>query len=287
MPDIFDYNAFKKRKANRKAIAYDFWFDKLLLDVSQIFEYTNLPANLPQWEIEQRLILWGRAPIFKTKDYGLVTAWGFGSGVGIYNGQPQFGYAQPVLGSASGLTDGKDGIVMYGTSLDKTNFNSGTIGRRIKYYADMLSDIDVSRQISLLNNRAVNTVIAKSDNAVNELKSFYKKLYEGDLVVPKITSGVLDSTENLLKGVNNNMGFTPADLDIAQQNLLKLFWTDFGVAYGESKRERMLTDEITAEQDSLDISIYDMLKCRQDGVNKINVLFGTVIAVGVNNNVIT
>ena len=283
----FTPDVFRRKRGKRKTIAFDFWYDKLLLAVAQIFVYQNLPANLPRWELEQRLILWGRAPIFQTKEYGIVTSWGACSGVNIYNIPNTFGYAQAVLGSKSGLTDGVDGIIMYGTSLDRQQYNSGVIGRRIKYYADLLSDIDVSRQVALLNNRAINTVSAKSDNALRELKNFYSRLYDGDLVVPKIDSGVLDSTENILKGLANNNGYTLADFDTAQQNILKLFWGDFGIAYGESKRERMLTDEITAEQDCLDISISDMLACRQEGVDKINVLYGTSITVEVNNNVIT
>ncbi len=280
-----DLRKYKKR--NRKNFSYNIWFDKLLSSVSRLFIYENLPANLPQWELEQRLILWGRAPIFQTNEYGIVTSWGGTSGVDIYNVSNQFNYAQSILGSGSGLIDGIDGIIVYGTSIDKINGASGVIGRRIAYYSDILSDIDVSRQIALINNRAINSVYAKTDNALNELREFYRQLYDGSLVVPKISSGVFDVTENVLKNVPNNTGYGLADLDTAQQNILKMFWNDFGIRYGESKRERMLTDEITAEQDSLDISISDMLVCRQTGVQKINLLYGTAISVDVNNEIIT
>lgn len=280
-----DLRCLKKR--NRKEYAFNVWFDKLLCSVARLFIYDNLPANLPQWELEQRLILGGRACIFQNEIYGVVTVWGGTSGIDIYNNANQFNYAQTVLGSASRMLDGIDGVIMYGTSIDKINGASGVIGRRISYYADILSDIDVSRQIALINNRAVNSVYAKTDNALNELRDFYKQLQEGKLVIPKISSGVFDTTENVLKNVPNNTGYGLADFDTAAQNTLKQFWNDFGIKYGESKRERMLTDEVNAEQDSLDISIYDMLDCRRTGVEEINMLYGTAITVNVNNDIIT
>ncbi len=275
------------RGRNRKEFAYNVWFDKLMLSVAQLFVYENLPPNLPQWEIEQRLIMAGRALIFQQETYGVVTSWGGTAGVNIYNNANEFNYAQPILGSQSGLIDGIDGVIMYGTSLDKIYGSSGVIGRRISYYADMLSDIDVSRQIAVINNRSMNCVSAKTDNALNELREFYRQLYNGEIVVPKISSGVLDATENVLKSVPNTTGYGLADLDAAEQNILKMFWNDFGIRYAQEKRERLLTDEINADNDNLNISICDMLQCRRDGIDKINLLYGTAIIVNVNNDIIT
>ncbi len=284
---INEFGLRSLRGRNRKKFAYNVWFDKLMLAVSQLFIYDNLPANLPQWEIEQRLIMSGRAIIFQNETYGVVTSWGGTSGVNIYNNANEFNYAQPVLGSNSGLVDGIDGVIMYGTSLDKIYGNSGVMGRRISYYADLLSDIDVSRQVALINNRSTNCVVAKTDNALNELREFYRQLYNGDVIVPKISSGVLDATENILKSTPNSAGYGLADLDAAQQNILKMFWNDCGIRYAQEKRERLLTDEINADNDNLNISICDMLNCRRDGINKINLLYGTAITVDVNNDIIT
>ncbi len=280
-----ELRCFRGRK--RKDYSFNVWFDKLLSVVVHLFVYENLPANLPQWELEKRLIIAGRAPVFQNETYGIVTAWGGTSGVDIYNNANQFNYAQVRLGSSSCMINNIDGVIVYGTNIDKIVGSSGAIGRRISYYADILSDIDVSRQIALINNRAVNVVTAKTDNALNELRQFYRQVQDGNIVIPKISSGVLDATENILKNVPNSTGYGLADFDTATQNTLKLFWNDFGIRYGETKRERMLTDEVTAEQDSLDISIYDMLQCRREGIEKINLLYGTAITVDINNDIIT
>lgn len=276
-----------KRKRTRKNRAYNMWVDKLLLIVSRVFVYENLPPNLPQWEIEKRLIMSGNCFVFKNETYGVITSFGGLSGVDIYNNANGFNYAQAIVGSKSGLKNMVDGVIVYGTSIDKLYCSRGAIGRRIQFYADLLSDIDVSRQVGLINNRGINSVIAKSDNALNELKTFYSKLQDGELVVPRIASGVLDSTENLLKQVSNNAGYNLSDFDIAQMNILKLFYHDFGIAFSTEKKERLLTDEVAADNEALDVNIADMLACRQDGINAINNLFGTSITVGVFNRDIT
>lgn len=282
--EFFDYG---KRKNTRKKRAFNMWVDKLLLIVSRVFTYENLPPNLPQWEIEKRLIMNGNCFVFKNETYGIITSFGGLSGVDIYNNANGFNYAQAVVGSKSGLKNMVDGVIMYGTSIDKLYGSRGVIGRRVQFYADMLSDIDVSRQVGLINNRGINSVIAKSDNALNELKAFYNKLQDGDLVVPRIASGVLDATENLLKQSGNVQGYNLQEFDVAQQNILKMFYHDFGIAFASEKRERLLTDEVAADNEALDINISDMLVCRQDGINAINNLYGTSIIVGVTNRDIT
>lgn len=271
-----------KRKNTRKKRAFNMWIDKLFLIVSRVFVYENLPPNLPQWEIEKRLIINGNCFVFKNETYGVITSFGALSGVDIYNNANEFNYAQSILGSKSRLTNLVDGVIIYGTSIDKLYGSRGVIGKRIQYYADILSDIDVSRQVGLINNRCINSVVAKSDNALNELKSFYTRVQDGELAVPRITSGVLDATENILKQ-NNNSGYSLSEFDIAQMNILKLFYHDFGIAFSTEKRERLLTDEIAADNEALDINISDMLDCRQNGITAINNMFGTNITVGVIN----
>lgn len=283
--ELYENLCIPCKRATPKDRAYRFWFDKLLTIVISVFKYDNLPPNLPYWEIEKRLILGGRCFIFKNEMYGIITSFGATSGVDIYNNASEFNYAQAVLGSQSGLKNMIDGVIIYGSSVDKINGNSGAIGRRLQYYADLLSDIDVSRRVGLINNRATRSVIVKSDNAVNELRNYYRQLTDGELAVPKIATGVLDATEDINKIRTSE--YALPEFDSAQTNVMKMFYSDFGIAYNTDKRERLITDEIDAECDSLDVNIADMLNCRVDGFNAVNNLFGSAIVVGVNNDNIT
>lgn len=282
---MYNPDNIKRKRLTPKRASYACWYNQLMTFALGIFNYRNLPANLPAQEIEQRLIIDGYSAIFRTKLYGIVTASGGKSGVNIYNESSQFNFSQPILGSKSGLKDMIDGVIMYGATIDRY-LGYGSTGAYIRYYADVLSDIDITRRVMMINGRAVNTVTAKTDNALRALTDFYCKIEEGAVSVPLLASGILPSTDDLLKGVKTNT-FSLSDLDYAQHNALKLFYAHFGVAYSSDKAERLIEDEVNADKDALNVNIANMLSERQKGVNAINRLYGTNITVSCNNISVT
>lgn len=277
------------KKRNRKEDLFEMWFNKLLAITANIFKCENLPANLPLWQIESRLILRGYCGIFKNETYGIITSQTSLIGVDIYDMPNQFMYSQAVLKSPEKpLINNVNGVIAWGTSIDKMRFTgTGHTSKILRYYADILSDIDLSRRIFLINNRATASVTAKSDNALTALKEFYRQLENGELYIPKIVSGALNSTEDILKDISRSSVTSLNDFDVCTQNVLKMFYADMGISYAQEKRERMITDEVTAEQDALSANVRDMLMCRQEFAQQCNSLFGTALVYEVNNNVIT
>lgn len=276
----------KNGRRGAKGRAYKTWYNYLYLIVSNIFVYYNLPANLPAREIEKRLILGGYALIFNTKLYGLVTAWGGRYGVNIYDYGNEFNYAQTILGSEEGIKDNINGVIMYGSSVDRFS-GVGITGKMIEYYADLLSDIDVSIDISVINNRAVNTIGAKSDGALASLREYQQRLYEGETIIPKLVGNQLfDSTENILKQETQTPNAL-AELTNTQTAILKRFYNSFGIPFVEKKAERLIDSEVDTDKECLSVNLTDYLNNRREGVEAINNLFGTNIIVEVNNNVIT
>lgn len=277
------------KSKGRKRQLFNLWFDRLLLVVTNIFKCENLPSNLPLWQIESRLALVGYCCIFKNEVYGIITSNCSLNGIDIYDMPNKFIYAQAVLKSPKRpLVNLTDGVIGWGTSVDKMYYNGqGHIKKLINYYADILSDIDLSRRIYLINGRATTSVTAKSDNALTALREFYRQLENGELYIPKIESGVLDSTEDILKDVTRASSISLGDFDVCTQNILKMFYADLGISYAMEKRERMITDEVVAEQDALSGNVRDMLACRQEFARQCNATFGTELIYGVNNDVIT
>lgn len=260
----------------------------LMIDVN-LFKCENLPPNLPLWEIEKRLIINGFCCVFQNEVYGIITSNCSLSGVNIYDLPNSFVYGQAVIGSSVSPMDNLvNGVIGWGCSADKLYYNArGVIGQQIEWYADILSDIDITERIALINGRATASVTAKSDNALTALKEFYRQLQDGELYIPKIESGVLDSTEDILKDVMCNGSLGLQELDTCRQNILKMYYTDRGISFSSEKRERLLTDEIAAEEDALSANMADRLKCHKDFENAINSLYGTALRFEVNNDVIT
>jgi Phage Connector (GP10). len=74
----------------------------------------------------------------------------------------------------------------------------------------------------------------------------------------------------------------------AHQYILAQFYREIGIGDNfNMKRERINTAETELMTGSLDVNVWNMLKNRQDAVEKINELFGTSISVRFNENVFT
>lgn len=271
---------------DRRAWYVKRWVQDLTLIEASKFEWQNLPVNLPAWEIEQRLIIDGADCVFKHPVYGLVTMWGGRKGVGIYNQATGFTGAQSVLGEFSG-TDGVDCVLGYNTSRDKNYISKSVVGSRLLWFANILADIDLSLSMIAEAARAMNTIGAKTDNAVNTIELWYDSLRKGKRYVPLLETGVFEDVVPMLSKECADARGMANDLLALKSSYLKMFYNWSGVSYITKKAERMITDEVEADEDMLSINIWDQLSCRADFAARINNLFDTNISVRVNNIVIT
>jgi len=72
----------------------------------------------------------------------------------------------------------------------------------------------------------------------------------------------------------------------AHRSLLQDFYNEIGIGYqGNAKRERVNTAEVGMMRGCLDISIWNMKKNLEDGLERVNELFGTSIGVEINDEV--
>lgn len=275
-----------KRIDNKRDFYLKRWMDELVLIEGSKFQYENLPVNLPAFELEGRLIQQGFTCIWKHAVYGLVTAWGSKSGVGIYNNATTATCAQPALGEFKG-SDGVDCIIGYNTSLDKGFRGGSVIGDRLVWYANILADIDVSLSMISISARSMNTIGAKTDNAVNAIQMWYDKLYKGEQYVPLLETGVFTDVVPMINKDCADARALSADLQMLKTAYVKQYYNSCGVSYIQKKAERMVVDEVEADEDMLSINIYDQLGCRAEFVTRMNALFGTNTKVHVNNLVIT
>lgn len=263
------------------------WMQDLTLIEGNKFEYESLPVNLPAFELERRFIQQGFTVAFKHNVYGLVTMWGSRSGVGIYNNATMFTGAQPALGSVSGLVDGVDCIIGYNTSLDKPYSPNSVVGSRLTYYANILGDLDLSLSMISESSRAMNTLGAKTDNAVNVIAKWYDSLRRGKRYVPLLETGIFESTVPMISKDCADARALSNDLNMLKTAYMKQFYNSCGISYIMKKEERMITDEVQADEDMLSINIIDQLNCRAEFVSRVNALYGTHINVHVRNMVIT
>lgn len=244
-----------------------------------IFLWDGLPDSLPAHELEYGLIWQGFAPFFKVPKYGLVTInnnngaiYGFDE----YYHATDLTYAQPKLGNGHRLI-GKDCEVIYNSFVDIEDRVG--LSELIKRYAILLADVDSSLDIVTVNRRATALNVAKTSQLAKSVNNVMQKIRHGTYDTINEES-ILDCFRTL--PYDENTRLTLQELTTTKSFIMSEFWSAIGVKSSVTKRERVISDEIATENQMLLINVNDMLRERQDGVKKVNAMFGTNISVRLN-----
>ena len=198
----------------------------------------------------------------------------------------RFIIANPVLGSKE-VKIGEDGIVIYNTLVDKyvwtgsgPIFASG-LDDYISQTATLLADNIISINCVQVNTRVSTFFTADSESQAIAGEGILKKMYAGK------PYQILRS--DLLEKLNVN----PVNAAAAAQNVTELielhnyiissFFQNIGIrANNNMKRERLVTDEVDAQNDYLEINILEFLAPWQKGLDAVNELYGTKFKVEIN-----
>lgn len=270
-------------KATSVKNGFDYWCNILLNKCLNIFTYKNLPDSLPQEEIELRLILFGYAIIFKSekdKSKGqIVTSRGGISGIDKYYHATKAVYAQPVLGSGNLKID-ENCVIIYDSLIESYGSQVGILRTMIKRYARIMADIESSIDTYAINTRAAYVNVVKNQQTADNIDIMRKKLELGENPVINEQS-LIDSYRTLPYFGTQPQG-TLDSLITARKNMLKTFLSEIGINFSQTKKERMITDEIESDTQILTINVNNMLDYRKKGIKKVNEMFNTKIEISIN-----
>ena len=198
----------------------------------------------------------------------------------------QFIIANPILGSKQVKID-VDGVVFYNTKIDQFWLNGSSeifatgLYDLIEQTATLLADNIISINCVQVNARVNTFFDADSEAQAIAGEAILKKMYAG---VPYM---VLRG--DLIEKIRVN----PVNTSATGQNITELvelhnyiianFFQSIGIKSNNiMKRERLIRDEIESQDDFLQISILEMLAAWQDGLNKVNQMYGTEFSVKLN-----
>lgn len=261
---------------------YWFWFWKLYNIVIDIFSYENLPERITKEDIENSLILLGHATVFDRKGhlYSVFSRiYDFD-----YHYQPtKMVYANPRLVDAHIYTIGEDCEVIYNTSMKHRVWNlkvDSGLYTFIARYARQLADIEATLNIYTVNSRITSYPTADGDKMASSIKAFFDKIKLGqnaviadDAIINRFRNVDINRS-SIRDGVN--------DWLIARDKIFEQFLRDIGVRMNNPKKAQVNEEEIEANDQLLLISLDDLLLARQEGVDRVNNLFGTDIKVKIN-----
>ena len=270
---------------------YDWYFKWLAGKVMSLFIITDedpseRTASIDWDYFKLNLILNGQICITDFKDKLYACIGNRGGSPNEYYLPSRFIIANPILGSKE-VQIGKDGVVIYNTKIDKyvwtgtgPIFASGLCDY-IAQTATILADNIISINCVQVNTRVSTFFIADSESQALEGEATLKKMYAG---CPYL---ILKS--DILEKLNVN----PVNAAAASQNITELielnnfvissFFQNIGIrANNNMKRERLVTDEVEAQNDYLEINVLEFLAPWQDGLDEVNKMYGTSLKVHLN-----
>lgn len=253
---------------------FAFYKNLLLEKCFGMFTYDGLPETLPAEQLENRLIMTGYAAVFNNKKAGgLVTSYGGLSGVDKYYLPTDFVYAQPALGSGN-LKLHEDCVVIWNSQVDQ--YERLGLWDLIRRYARLLADFDSSINIATVNYRSTKNNVAATDQVAKTIDTAMRQIELGQRYTINQNS-ILD----LYKTVpwNDEKDGKIQELLAAKEQTLSNFLSEIGVKTAKDKRERVITDEMSADNQLLTVNTEDFLRWRKKGVEEINKVFGTNITV--------
>ena len=270
---------------------YDWYFKWLAGKVMSLFIITDedpseRTASIDWDYFKLNLILNGQICItdFNDKLYACIGS--RGGTPNEYYLPSRFIIANPILGSKE-VQIGKDGVVIYNTKIDKYVWTgSGPIFASglcdyIAQTATILADNIISINCVQVNTRVSTFFTADSESQALEGEATLKKMYAG---CPYL---ILKS--DILEKLNVN----PVNAAAASQNITELielnnfvissFFQNIGIrANNNMKRERLVTDEVEAQNDYLEINVLEFLAPWQDGLDEVNKMYNTSLKVHLN-----
>ena len=268
------------------SVGYRYWFNKLLNVCLQMFEYQNLPEGIPQRELELNLMITGHAVIIRNpNDPGkLFTPLTSIAGVDEYY-QPKWAvFSNPEVYRNTGKTYyfNEDCVNIWNSSLQDSMWYlplDGSMYTFITRYARELSDVESTISIYTVNSR-ISSIPVTDDNSVKEsIKMFFKKLTAGrraiitdSNIVDKFRS--VDITSPSSDGIN--------DWLVARDKILEQFYREIGIRMYNPKRAQVTESELESNDQLLLICHDDMLRCRREGLEKMNAMFDTNTTVNIN-----
>lgn len=248
-----------------------FYKERMLRKIFELFNFT-VPD---EWDLDyfrQHLFLDGYVGVTDTA-LGILALKCAASGYNVFERPTKLIFANPVLGSFQ-RTIGKDGEVI------RLQYNWLGIVPILDKYAYLLAMCDSAVSVNLMNSKVAFIATAEGKAAAETIKTAYQQISEGNPFVCMSKDSV-DSISWELLNVKNT--FIGNDVSLLKQTIWNEFLTEIGIPnFNRDKRERMITDEVNANNTETAFSMSHWLETIRGGMDRANKMFGLDLRVEVN-----
>lgn len=248
-----------------------FYRERMLRKIFELFKFT-IPE---EWDLDyfrEHLFLDGFVGVTDTR-LGVLALKCAASGYNVYNRPTQLIFANPILGSFNKRI-GVNGEVI------RLQYNWHGVGPILAKYSYLLSMCDSAVSVNLMNSKVAFIATAEGKAAAETIKAAYQEISESSPFVCMSKDSVDAISWELL---NVKQTFIANDVTILKQTIWNEFLTEIGIPnMNRDKRERMITDEVNANNTETSFSVSHWLETIRSGMDKCNAMFGLNLAVEMN-----
>lgn len=245
------------------------YYTRLMLIARSVFEWKNLPKGLNEKWIERFLFSEGQCVFFKDERLGFMVA----SCVrdGRLNNYDEPTTVRPVAHDLppTKLINGVDCIVI------QNNDECLATAPSIQLYAYKLTEVDRTQDVNIQGQKTP-FLLTCTDRQRLSVKNAMKQRADNEPVI------VVDNNFDA-EAINSMPTVAPIvfdKLEIQKHNVWNECMTFLGLNNAnQDKRERLVADEVEANNEQVEACFNVMLKAREDACKRINELFGTNISV--------
>lgn len=219
------------------------------------------------------LFQYGYFAIFNTKRFGVVMQQCNPGGFNIFYNPYYVLVTSPLLGTENAIRMevDKDCVLVQLTP------DWAGIGDLINYYAGLLAVVGQTTTVNLINSKLSYVIGVKNRSSAEAMKDLFERLSQGELAVAIDNKLLNEKGEPTWQLFDQNVGgnYIVDKLLDAWATIENKFATDIGLPNANtSKRERLITDEVNANNVATAAMAGMWLKNLQRGFEKANKLFG-------------
>lgn len=248
---------------------YQYYYDRLMELAISMFEWKNLPPSIDPRFLELTLFSKGYAVFFKDKDlddFVALTCMITGKW-DIYR-TPIDRRAYATNGYNKAL-DNTDSVLIYNNYLRMPSM------KEIELFAERLYKLDRTIDVNI-NAQKTPVVISCTEAQRLTMKQLYMQ-WSG---FEPFIFGDTNLDLNTIKVLNTNAPFVADKIQQLKTQIWNEAMTYLGISnVNTTKKERLITDEVTRELGSTVASKYTRLNARKDACKKINEMFNLNIDV--------
>lgn len=269
---------------------YRYYFDFILRLLYRVIIFDNVPETVSETFLKLILYTQGKISFFKGNLIGesgkdlLALNCSRADTPDVYYIPRKVLVTNPRLKKSYMIEPGKDCEVVYLSEADKYNLSeiNGGLYNLIERTATMLSDNDISINIAQKNTRLTNIISGDTQNTVDSIRAVIMSMYEGDPTIV-VKSSLIDKLQGVPILNNTANSHNLIELIEVQQYILSHFYEQIGIqTHDQMKRERLITAEINDNLDLCFLNVDDMLVTIQEGLKRVNEMFGTEITAKLN-----